>query len=109
MKKIISIMLVGVLLLTGCSASDTSTVVTSNPTIMQELEDNAFGENSTQSTTELISERDETLDISIKGLNDENLLRYVEDNLYTGVVGALDSDGYFVENVEAIYYPKEYI
>lgn len=109
MKKIISIILVCVLLLTGCSASDTSTVVASNPTIVQELEDNTFGENSTQSTTELISERDETLDISIKGLNDENLLRYVEDNLYTGLVGALDSDGYFVENVEAIYYPKEYI
>ena len=100
MKKIISIILVCVLLLTGCSASDNFTVVASNPTIVQELEDNAFGENSTQSAIELISERDETLDISIKGLNDENLLRYVEDNLYIGLVGALDNDEYFVENVE---------
>ena len=43
------------------------------------------------------------------GLNDERLLRYVEDNVYSKLVVELDSEDYYIENVEAIYYPKEYI
>ena len=39
----------------------------------------------------------------------KNMLQYIEDNMYTELVGALDSEEYFVENVEAVYYPKEYI
>lgn len=42
-------------------------------------------------------------------MDDENLLQYVEDNIYAELVGALDSEEYFVENVEAVYYPKEYV
>lgn len=50
-----------------------------------------------------------TSDISFKGLDDATLLQYVEDNVYSSLIQQLDSEDYFIENVEAIYYPKEYI
>lgn len=43
------------------------------------------------------------------GMNDPNLLRYTEDTIYESLVSALDSEGYFVENVSAIYISQEYI
>ena len=42
-------------------------------------------------------------------LDDPNLLRYVEDNIYEGLVDDLNNDGYFVENVSAVYVSKEYL
>ena len=48
-------------------------------------------------------------DIPITGLDDESLLTYVEGNVYASLVQLLNSEDYFVENVEAVYYPKEYI
>lgn len=43
------------------------------------------------------------------GLGDAALLAYMEDAVYTGLVDALGSDGYFVENVSAVYISKEYL
>ena len=40
-------------------------------------------------------------------LSDENLLKYVEDNIYSGIVDELNSDDYFVEEVSAVYVSKE--
>ena len=37
------------------------------------------------------------------------MLTYVENAVYTELVTTLDSESYFVENVEAIYYSKEYL
>lgn len=45
----------------------------------------------------------------IKGLNDPSLPRYLEDTLYASLLETLDSDEYFVENVEAIYISQEYL
>ena len=42
-------------------------------------------------------------------LDDDELLRYLEDNVYEELVEALNDDGYFVENVEAIYISQEYL
>lgn len=42
-------------------------------------------------------------------LDDEELRDYIEDNVYEELVGDLNSEGYFVENVEAIYISQEYI
>ena len=46
---------------------------------------------------------------SFQSLNNQELLRYVQDTVYTDLVKDLDSSEYFVENVEAIYISKEYI
>lgn len=44
-----------------------------------------------------------------KGLNDPELLPYMEDTIYQAVVDSLNSDEYFVENVSAIYISDEYL
>ena len=38
-----------------------------------------------------------------------NLLPYLEDSIYSELVTALNSEDYFVENVNAIYISKEYL
>ncbi len=52
---------------------------------------------------------DSNFDIIVNGLDDEALIGYVEDNIYLNLVDQLNSEDYFVENVDATYYPKEYI
>lgn len=42
-------------------------------------------------------------------LDDPALLRYVEDSIYSQLVTQLDSDDYFVENIESVYISKEYL
>lgn len=46
---------------------------------------------------------------SFQGLNDPSLLPYIEGSLYEELVDALDSEEYFVENVQAIYISQEYL
>ena len=43
------------------------------------------------------------------GMNDPALLQYIEDDLYEGLVSTLDSEEYFVENVQAVYISQEYL
>lgn len=43
------------------------------------------------------------------GLDDLELLRYMEDDIYYKLVKELDSEEYFVENVDAVYISKEYL
>lgn len=43
------------------------------------------------------------------GLDDTSLLSYMEDKVYTELVATLNNEGYFVENVQAIYISKEYL
>ena len=45
----------------------------------------------------------------LRGLSDPNLHRYVEDSLYASLVNELNSDAFFVENVEAVYISQEYL
>lgn len=44
-----------------------------------------------------------------RGLNDPALLPYIEDTLYAQLVGTLNSEDYFVENVSAVYISQEYL
>ena len=46
---------------------------------------------------------------SFNSLDDQNLLRYVEDTVYEDLVSELDSSEYLVENVQAVYISQEYI
>ena len=43
------------------------------------------------------------------GMNDPALLPYNEDTLYQELVGSLNSEGYFVTNVNAVYISQEYL
>lgn len=92
MKKIISLALACVMIfLTACSSQVNSNVQNVSENV-QETGSNNQGP-----------------DITIKGLDDEALIGYVEDNIYSTLIKELDSEDYFIENVEAVYYPKEYI
>ena len=47
--------------------------------------------------------------IDFKGLQDPYLLNYVENTVYTDIIESLDSEEYFIENIQAVYISKEYI
>ncbi len=46
---------------------------------------------------------------SLSGMNDPDLLPYLEDTIYTSLVDELDSEEYFVEEVKAVYISQEYL
>ena len=47
--------------------------------------------------------------IQFNGLNDPELCKHMESDIYNTAVEQLDSEEYFVENVEAVYISQEYI
>lgn len=55
-----------------------------------------------------ISEESED-DISFSGLDDPDLLLYIEDNIYASIEAELASDDYEVESVTSTYVSKEYL
>ena len=119
MKRIISVVLACALLLTACSSSTDTNVVDKSQSVESAVDDTvdeSLVEQVKIEKTDIDAPQDisvatpkDNFDIAVKGLDDEVLLRYVEDNIYLGLVEELNSEEYFVENVEAIYYPKEYI
>lgn len=124
MKKIISVVLACALLLSACgSPSQTANV---NSAVNQEnrtMETDSSADSITESASKSQDSLNQSvnqdgirqdinptqLDITVKGLDDEALLTYVEDSIYLDLISQLDSEDYVVEGVEAIYYPKEYI
>lgn len=44
-----------------------------------------------------------------KDLKNDDLARYLEDSVYSNLVTELNSEDYFVQNVEAVFISKEYI
>lgn len=48
-------------------------------------------------------------DISFAGLDDEDLLKYVEDNIYYQLIPELNRDDIMIEDVSAKYVSKDYI
>lgn len=88
-EKIVSIVLCLALLLTGCSSAGVQ-------------------DDSNVSNTNNIEQTDE-LNMEFSGMNDEALLTYVEDLVYTETINNLQSDEYVVEEVRAVYLSKEYL
>ena len=99
MNRITSLILACILLLNLCGSPVVSAEAPSQENVTAE----------TTPANSAIQANTSTLDITVKGLSDETLLNYVKDNIYLSVVQQLDSEYYFVENVDAIYYPREYI
>lgn len=125
MKKIISVVLTCALLLSACGSPSQTTNVSSVANVDNRTMniDNSASDSAGESNAQLsdVSTQSENienirpntdptqLDITVKGLDDEALLSYVEDSIYLDLISELDSEDYVVEGVEAIYYPKEYI
>ena len=132
MKRLISIILACAFLLSGCAApissSASAEAATRDVTAHDEPQNDQQAETEGAEPTASVeapsgetSSEEPTVapvnqmpssqkpDITVKGLDDAVLLQYVEGNVYTSLIQLLDSEDYFIENVEAIYYPKEYI
>lgn len=96
MKRLIALTLVCALL-TGCvpqRSNDSSQDISSTPApALPETSYSFFDE--------------ETPEFS--GLDDPDLLPYLEDNVYSELVTTLNNEEYFVENVSAAYVSKEYL
>ena len=127
MKRILAVLLSCAMVLTGC------TVKSNDKTSSEQVEVSTIIENTTL-PEEIVASIDEQLttaqnaqidtvsqitydtnseeyinSLGFSSLNDPNLMRYVEDTVYSDLVNQLNSDDYFVENVEAIYISKEYL
>lgn len=121
MKKPLALFLSAALLLTSCGIGVNDSIADDNTNtnyIMTSAETTILSttETTTVESTSAISspsgfqfEPVEVEDLDFKSLNDPNLMRFVEDSVYTDLVNQLDSDKYFVENVEAVYVSKEYL
>lgn len=88
MKKVIVLLMCMLITLTGCSSPQVNVNQVENVVEEQVVEVNS---------------------LEFTGLNDENLLTYVEDLVYMNTVEELNSEEYVVEEVRANYISKEYI
>lgn len=107
MKRILAVLLSMMLMLSGCSAasmensSDESRISDKKNTSSESMVDQK--ENSNE---KILSE---PKNLSFGGLDDESLLTYAKGSIYSDLVANLNSDEYFVENVDAVYISQEYI
>lgn len=99
MKRIIALLLSISLLLTGCDFSQTQKQA--SPQNAKTVEVGSV------EADELITWEDDIPEYST--LDDDGLLGHVEDLVYRETVRTLDSEEYFVENVNAVYISKEYL
>jgi len=114
MTRVIAVLLSCVLLLTGCVPSKSSSVVVSESgeTIVTEGrkgQAESVSQKEAEKPNETPYQEENTQSLSYRGLEDTELLTYIENNIYTALVCELDSDDYFVEKLEAVYLSQEYI
>lgn len=107
-KKIIALALTLALTLCGCGQATQPSPETE--TASQESETSLDEE--TVDATDLVALDDiepYVYEPEFESLDDEELLGYLEDNVYEELVSSLNDEGYFVENVDAIYISQEYL
>ncbi len=91
MKRIIALILIISFILSGCNNILKNT-----------------NNSSEQNPSQIINERDEVV-VDFDSLNDDNLLTYVENEIYAYLVDTLDPEMYFVEEISTKYVSKEYL
>lgn len=111
MKRIISLLLVLVMMLTGCTQSATQTPIpiSSVPSdISSEIDHNTNPDANSETVVEepVFAEDEEP---NFNSLNDPALLQYTEDNIYADLVDRFGSEDYIIENVSAVYISEEYL
>lgn len=126
MKRILAVLLSCAMALTGCTVKSNDKSSSNQVEVTTIIETTTLAEEMTSLIDEQISSQDSQIDtvsplsldtnseeyvnsLGFSSLNDPDLMRYVEDTVYSDLVNQLNSDDYFVENVEAIYISKEYI
>ncbi|SDA20200.1 A nuclease of the HNH/ENDO VII superfamily with conserved LHH [Ruminococcus sp. YE71] len=107
MKKLIALLTSSAMLLTGCSISGNKTEESSKESTQIEM--NEQKQESIPGLSADCYSEEYVENLAFTSLDDEDLKRYFEDSVYSQLVDQLDSDEYFVENVEAVYISKEYL
>lgn len=108
-KRIIALTLSLALTLCGCGqaaqSSSQSTETTSQVATLDSSNEasDVADESSSEDIEPYIYEPE------FESLDDEELLDYIEDSVYKELVDSLSDEGYYVENVEAIYVSQEYL
>lgn len=127
-KKIIALLLVCALLLSGCSQSlpngnhDSSELIVDTESSQESKVENSVETELSTGTVDtdahidnpqaIISEDPQIIeaeDLSFTDFSDPALLQYVEDNIYSKLAFSLGNDDYVIENVEAVYISQEYL
>lgn len=110
MKRGIALVLSCALVLVGCGKSTMSVDSQSVEETKVEVVANVTDEGITVEATQGVEETTPyEYVVDFNSLDDAELQRYVQDNIYNELVAQLDSDEYFVENVSAVYISQEYI
>ena len=113
MKRIIAVFIASSVFLVGCSQSFSDSV---NPTLTTEsiIESSnntsivGYAEN--VENNEAISLDEWDVDLDPTNYGNPELLSYIEDNLYLGLIDEMAADGdYYIEEVRASYVSQEYI
>ena len=129
MKKFISILLIAALILAGCSPAAVQNTDNSQAQAQpnQAVEDstenqlsvqtqnvgNSADLNTTVSDTISSGSGEESYNdlkgMTFTGLDDSKLQSYMKNKVYSELVSDLNSEEYFVENVDTVYLSKEYL
>ena len=97
-KRLLALLLVSTLLLTACNSEIKNEDTIRNDSKIVDGTTTADNHMDFDVNPEIFSD-----------LSDENLLQYVEDEVYAGITEQLASEDYIVESVDAIYISKEYL
>lgn len=101
MKKIIKVLLSALILVAGCSNTSVSSINNTEEKIENNNENESLENEDKEWNLEDVPQ--------FENANDKELTSYLEDSVYHKLVNDLNNDGYFIENVEAVYVSKEYI
>lgn len=94
-KKLVAILLIVCMLLTGCSSNSSVGTESSELDTLQVT---------SQDEAEIIEEIPE-----FENLSDPTLCDYLEETIYQKVITEIDNEKYLVEDVKAVYVSKEYL
>lgn len=112
MKRCISLLLVVIIFLTGCSPSKSNEISVASSTAISDtkvkVEDIV-----TDPENGVVADEGEyeewSLEENFGRLDSNDLLNNIEDTVYSSLIDDLDGKDYYIENVEATYVSKEYI
>ncbi len=99
MKRILTVFLSLLIILTACTNQ--------NVPVQTDSETSGAAVNDEQITIDEIDWQSSAPEFT--GLNDELLLRYMEDEIYSQIVSEINSTDFIVERVNAVYLSKEYL
>lgn len=122
MRRFTALLVSVALFLSGCGQvktidniqqEDNNTITSEVSIEVEEQEEEIRTE--ADSSEVILTENDEfddglgDMEVDFDGLNDPDLLQYVQDNIYADLTDQLGSEDYRIESVDAIFISKEYL